>query len=141
MKKIFSVILIISFCFLLLSLIPTKNNNNNNNEKINEEREKISLELVRKISNTKKIIVKNRNTNVVLKTIYGNLVEDVISILSNGYVINSRDVDYILSYHIMELYDDELLIDTIVIYPDCVLFESNNTRYEIDMDVFLKIIE
>ena len=68
MKKIFSVILIISFCFLLLSLIPTKNNNN---EKINEEREKISLELVRKISNTKKIIVKNRNTNVVLKTIYG----------------------------------------------------------------------
>ena len=50
MKKIFSVILIISFCFLLLSLIPTKNNN----EKINEEREKISLELVRKISNTKK---------------------------------------------------------------------------------------
>lgn len=52
MKKIFSVILIISFCFLLLSLIPTKNNNNN--EKINEEREKISLELVRKISNTKK---------------------------------------------------------------------------------------
>lgn len=40
MKKIFSVILIISFCFLLLSLIPTKNNNN---EKINEEREKISL--------------------------------------------------------------------------------------------------
>lgn len=91
--------MIISFCFLLLSLIPTKNNNNN--EKINEEREKISLELVRKISNTKKIIVKNRNTNVVLKTIYGNLVEDVISILSNGYVINSRDVDYILSYHIM----------------------------------------
>ena len=79
MKKIFSVILIVSFCFLLLSLIPTKNNNN---EKINEEREKISLELVRKISNTKKIIVKNRNTNVVLKTIYGNLVEDVISILS-----------------------------------------------------------
>ena len=78
MKKTFSVILIISFCFLLLSLIPTKNNNN---EKINEEREKISLELVRKISNTKKIIVKNRNTNVVLKTIYGNLVEDVISIL------------------------------------------------------------
>ena len=76
MKKTFSVILIISFCFLLLSLIPTKNNNNN--EKINEEREKISLELVRKISNTKKIIVKNRNTNVVLKTIYGNLVEDVI---------------------------------------------------------------
>lgn len=141
MKKIFSVILIVSFCFLLLSLIPTKNNNNNNNEKINEEREKISLELVRKISNTKKIIVKNRNTNVVLKTIYGNLVEDVISILSNGYVINSRDVDYILSYHIMELYDDELLIDTIVIYPDCVLFESNNTRYEIDMDVFLKIIK
>ena len=140
MKKIFSVILIVSFCFLLLSLIPTKNNNNNN-EKINEEREKISLELVRKISNTKKIIVKNRNTNVVLKTIYGNLVEDVISILSNGYVINSRDVDYILSYHIMELYDDELLIDTIVIYPDCVLFESNNTRYEIDMDVFLKIIK
>lgn len=140
MKKIFSVILIISFCFLLLSLIPTKNNNNNN-EKINEEREKISLELVRKISNTKKIIVKNRNTNVVLKTIYGNLVEDVISILSNGYVINSKDVDYILSYHIMELYDDELLIDTIVIYPDCVLFESNNTRYEIDMDVFLKIIK
>ena len=140
MKKIFSVILIISFCFLLLSLIPTKNNNNNN-EKINEEREKISLELVRKISNTKKIIVKNRNTNVVLKTIYGNLVEDVISILSNGYVINSTDVDYILSYHIMELYDDELLIDTIVIYPDCVLFESNNTRYEIDMDVFLKIIK
>ena len=66
MKKTFSVILIISFCFLLLSLIPTKNNNNNNNnEKINEEREKISLELVRKISNTKKIIVKNRNTNVV----------------------------------------------------------------------------
>ena len=63
MKKTFSVILIISFCFLLLSLIPTKNNNNN--EKINEEREKISLELVRKISNTKKIIVKNRNTNVV----------------------------------------------------------------------------
>ena len=50
-------------------------------KKINEEREKISLELVRKISNTKKIIVKNRNTNVVLKTIYGNLVEDVISIL------------------------------------------------------------
>ena len=141
MKKTFSVILIISFCFLLLSLIPTKNNNNNNNEKINEEREKISLELVRKISNTKKIIVKNRNTNVVLKTIYGNLVEDVISILSNGYVINSKDVDYILSYHIMELYDDELLIDTIVIYPDCVLFESNNTRYEIDMDVFLKIIK
>lgn len=140
MKKTFSVILIISFCFLLLSLIPTKNNNNNN-EKINEEREKISLELVRKISNTKKIIVKNRNTNVVLKTIYGNLVEDVISILSNGYVINSKDVDYILSYHIMELYDDELLIDTIVIYPDCVLFESNNTRYEIDMDVFLKIIK
>ena len=140
MKKTFSVILIISFCFLLLSLIQTKNNNNNN-EKINEEREKISLELVRKISNTKKIIVKNRNTNVVLKTIYGNLVEDVISILSNGYVINSKDVDYILSYHIMELYDDELLIDTIVIYPDCVLFESNNTRYEIDMDVFLKIIE
>ena len=139
MKKIFSVILIVYFCFLLLSLIPTKNNNNN--EKINEEREKISLELVRKISNTKKIIVKNRNTNVVLKTIYGNLVEDVISILSNGYVINSRDVDYILSYHIMELYDDELLIDTIVIYPDCVLFESNNTRYEIDMDVFLKIIK
>ena len=138
MKKTFIVILIISFCFLLLSLIPTKNNNNNNNEKINEEREKISLELVRKISNTKKIIVKNRNTNVVLKTIYGNLVEDVISLLSNGYVINSRDVDYILSYHIMELYDDELLIDTIVIYPDCVLFESNNTRYEIDMDVFLK---
>ena len=78
MKKTFSVILIISFCFLLLSLIPTKNNNN---EKINEEREKISLELVRKISNTKKIIVKNRDTNVVLKTIYGNLVEDVISIL------------------------------------------------------------
>ena len=141
MKKTFIVILIISFCFLLLSLIPTKNNNNNNNEKINEEREKISLELVRKISNTKKIIVKNRNTNVVLKTIYGNLVEDVISLLSNGYVINSRDVDYILSYHIMELYDDELLIDTIVIYPDCVLFESNNTRYEIDMDVFLKIIK
>ena len=140
MKKIFSVILIVSFCFLLLSLIPTKNNNNNN-EKINEEREKISLELVRKISNTKKIIVKNRNTNVVLKTIYGNLVEDVISLLSNGYVINSRDVDYILSYHIMELYDDELLIDTIVIYPDCVLFESNNTRYEIDMDVFFKIIK
>ena len=137
MKKTFSVILIISFCFLLLSLIPTKNNN----EKINEEREKISLELVRKISNTKKIIVKNRNTNVVLKTIYGNLVEDVISLLSNGYVINSRDVDYILSYHIMELYDDELLIDTIVIYSDCVLFESNNTRYEIDMDVFLKIIK
>lgn len=137
MKKTFSVILIISFCFLLLSLIPTKNNN----EKINEEREKISLELVRKISNTKKIIVKNRNTNVVLKTIYGNLVEDVISILSNGYVINSKDVDYILSYHIMELYDDELLIDTIVIYSDCVLFESNNTRYEIDMDVFLKIIK
>lgn len=137
MKKIFSVILIISFYFLLLSLIPTKNNN----EKINEEREKISLELVRKISNTKKIIVKNRDTNVVLKTIYGNLVEDVISILSNGYVINSRDVDYILSYNIMELYDDELLIDTIVIYPDCVLFESNNTRYEIDMDVFLKIIK
>ena len=137
MKKIFSVILIISFYFLLLSLIPTKNNN----EKINEEREKISLELVRKISNTKKIIVKNRNTNIVLKTIYGNLVEDVISILSNGYVINSKDVDYILSYHIMELYDDELLIDTIVIYPDCVLFESNNTRYEIDMDVFFKIIK
>ena len=82
MKKTFSVILIISFCFLLLSLIPTKNNNNN--EKINEEREKISLELVRKISNTKKIIVKNRNTNVVLKTIYGNLVEDVISILSKN---------------------------------------------------------
>ncbi len=131
MKKTFSVILIISFCFLLLSLIPTKNNNNNN-EKINEEREKISLELVRKISNTKKIIVKNRDTNVVLKTIYGNLVEYIISILSNGYVINSKDVDYILSYHIMELYDDELLIDTIVIYPDCVLFESNNTRYEID---------
>ena len=140
MKKTFSVILIISFCFLLLSLIPTKNNNNNNN-KINEEREKISLKLVRKISNTKKIIVKNRDTNVVLKTIYGNLVEDVISILSNGYVINSKDVDYILSYHIMELYDDELLIDTIVIYPDCVLFESNNTRYEIDMDAFLKVIE
>ncbi len=138
MKKIFSVILIIAFCFLLLSLIPTKNNNN---EKINEEREKISWELVRKISNTKKIIVKNRNTNVVLKTIDGNLVEDIISILSNGYVINSKDVDYILSYHIMELYDDELLIDTIVIYPDCVLFESNNTRYEIDMDAFLKIIE
>ena len=63
MKKTFSVVLIISFCFLLLSLIPTKNNNNNN--KINEEREKISLKLVRKISNTKKIIVKNRNTNVV----------------------------------------------------------------------------
>ena len=138
MKKIFSVILIIAFCFLLLSLIPTKNNNN---EKINEERTKISLELVRKISNTKKIIVKNRNTNVVLKTIDGNLVEDVISILSNGYVINSKDVDYILSYYIMELYDAELLIDTIVIYPDCVLFESNNTRYEIDMDAFLKIIE
>lgn len=138
MKKIFSVILIIAFCFLLLSLIPTKNNNN---EKINEGREKISWELVRKISNTKKIIVKNRNTNVVLKTIDGNLVEDIISILSNGYVINSKDVDYILSYYIMELYDAELLIDTIVIYPDCVLFESNNTRYEIDMDAFLKIIE
>lgn len=138
MKKIFSVILIIAFCFLLLSLIPTKNNNN---EKINEERTKISLELVRKISNTKKIIVKNRNTNVVLKTIDGNLVGNIISILSNGYMINSKDVDYILSYHIMELYDDELLIDTIVIYPDCVLFESNNTRYEIDMDAFLKIIE
>ena len=138
MKKIFSVILIIAFCFLLLSLIPTKNNNNEN---INEERTKISLELVRKISNTKKIIVKNRNTNVVLKTIDGNLVEDIISILSNGYMINLKDIDYILSYHIMELYDDELLIDTIVIYPDCVLFESNNTRYEIDMDAFLKIIE
>lgn len=138
MKKIFSVILIIAFCFLLLSLIPTKNNNN---EKINEGREKISWELVRKISNTKKIIVKNRNTNVVLKTIDGNLVEDIISILSNGYVINSKDIDYILSYYIMELYDAELLIDTIVIYPDCVLFESNNTRYEIDMDAFLKIIE
>lgn len=138
MKKIFSVILIIAFCFLLLSLIPTKNNNK---EKNNEERTKISLELVRKISNTKKIIVKNRNTNVVLKTIDGNLVEDIISILSNGYVINSKDVDYILSYYIMELYDAELLIDTIVIYPDCVLFESNNARYEIDMDAFLKIIE
>lgn len=62
MKKIFSVVLIISFCFLLLSLIPIKNNNNEN---INEERTKISLELVRKMSNTKKIIVKNRNTNVV----------------------------------------------------------------------------
>lgn len=138
MKRIFSVILIIAFCFLLLSLIPTKNNNN---EKNNEEREKISWELVRKISNTKKIIVKNRNTNVVLKTIDGNLVEDIISILSKGYVINSKDVDYILSYYIMKLYDAELLIDTIVIYPDCVLFESNNTRYEIDMDAFLKIIE
>lgn len=138
MKRIFSVILIVAFCFLLLSLIPIKNNNNEN---INEERTKISLELVRKMSNTKKIIVKNRNTNLVLKTIDGNLVEDIISILSNGYVINSKDVDYILSYYIMELYDDELLIDTIVIYPDCVLFESNNTRYEIDMDAFLKIIE
>ena len=28
---IFSVILIVSFCFLLLSLIPTKNNNNEKN--------------------------------------------------------------------------------------------------------------
>lgn len=138
MKRILSVILIIAFCFLLLSLISTKNDNNEN---INEERTKISLELVRKISNTKKIIVKNRNTNVLLKTIDGNLVGDIISILSNGYMINSKDVDYILSYHIMELYNDELLIDTIVIYPDCVLFESNNTRYEIDMDAFLKIIE
>ena len=106
-----------------------------------KKEQKISLELVRKMRNTKKIIVKNRNTNVVLKTIDGNLVEDIISILSNGYVINSKDVDYILSYYIMELYDAELLIDTIVIYPDCVLFESNNTRYEIDMDAFLKIIE